>query len=167
MSPRVYERKFDWDEARHLRAGGLTYAAIAERFGVTTQAVVFACDDEARARQRVRHAAWRASGRCADCGTQNTKDSERCIACAGKARRTRFRYDASGQLIAVRCAICKSWKPSSEYAKNAAESEGLHAQCRNCNTAMKRRWRAANREWQRASDREYRRRRRAQAKVAA
>lgn len=36
-------RTFDYGEARRLRGTGLTYPAIAERFGVTAEAVRYAC----------------------------------------------------------------------------------------------------------------------------
>ncbi len=50
LRPRA--RRFDWDEARQLRASGLSYSAIAKRLGVSSQSVRLACDDTARVRER-------------------------------------------------------------------------------------------------------------------
>lgn len=52
-------RRFDHDEARRLRAGGLVYAAIAERLGVSISAVRVACDEEAWAETQEAKRRWR------------------------------------------------------------------------------------------------------------
>lgn len=45
-------RAFDWDEAKRLRATGLTYKQIGERLGVSAHSVNCACNPALRRRQR-------------------------------------------------------------------------------------------------------------------
>lgn len=50
VAPAVRARKFDHDEALELRNAGATLGELADRYGVTHQAVHFATDQRARAR---------------------------------------------------------------------------------------------------------------------
>lgn len=59
---------------------------------------------------------------------------------------------------------CKQWKPRSEFPRGT-KADGLHGECRSCQTEIKREWREKNRERERAYDRE--RKRALRQKVAA
>lgn len=45
-------RAFDWDEAKRLRAQGLTYKEIGEHLGVSSHAAMCACNEKVRRKQR-------------------------------------------------------------------------------------------------------------------
>lgn len=51
-------RKFDHDEARRLRAEGMTYTELARRMGVNFTAVKRVCDEEVRKRMDAEAARW-------------------------------------------------------------------------------------------------------------
>lgn len=86
MSRRVYVRRFDWDEARRLRSEGMSYPKIADMFGVTPEAVRYACDDEARAKMNAYSTEWKRGGKCVDCGAQCTRNHARCASCRALAQ---------------------------------------------------------------------------------
>lgn len=145
---RVYRRRFDHDEARRLRnEEGLSYTALAKRFGVSPTAVQRVCDLDVRTRMeetRRRHLYTA----CSVCGGPASKyvrpTSPRpdgvvlCTRCAAKENRTRFRYDELGALAAVRCTTCKRWLEPGEFCRARGKSESLHGSCRACNTAHRR-----------------------------
>jgi ribosomal protein L37AE/L43A len=136
VSPRVYERKFDWDEARQLYVSGVALKDIAERFGVTYNAVRLAVNDEARKRAREYLANWQRSGVCPDCGTQTTRRATtgdtRCIDCASRRRATSVRSTA------LLCSGCRKWKPDDDFplnrVKRGKQRRGRHNFCRACST---------------------------------
>lgn len=76
MAGRVYERKFDWGEARRLRKRGWSYARIAEKLGVSEAVVNRVCDPRAKAMMdmqaleyRQRHGnAYTGKAACEGCG---------------------------------------------------------------------------------------------------
>lgn len=163
MTPRVYERKFDWDEARRLRAQGLSYGEIGRRLGVSATAIQRVCDAAYHARDRARLAAQARRGICVDCGApashNYSRPVARCKPCAD-ARRPKVK---DGQAY---CPTCKTWKPLSDFSPSKQKTNrGVHGECKSCQAARRQAWREANRERQRAYDRE--RRRRQRAKVAA
>lgn len=136
-------RRFDWDEARRLRAKGWTYPALADRFEVSKMAVRLACNDGARARNRARNAAYQSSGVCPECGGQATRHygplgQRRCKSCAGKARATNVRDGT------LRCKTCREWKPDDAFPFNRAGSKahrGRHDTCRVCSTKLRQAYR--------------------------
>lgn len=169
MSPRVYVRKFDWDEARRRHAAGESQAALAREYGVSAAAVHLAVNDEARAREREYRAQWQRSGVCPDCGTQSTRRggsgrSARCLRCAGKLRTFTARPD---ELL---CSHCKAWKPDEEFylgqAKKLIARRGRKHQCRSCDNAARKDYRKRNREADNAYQRKYKKKRR-RARMAA
>jgi hypothetical protein len=141
MSPRVYTRKFDWEEARRLHAGGLSYQKIADRFGVSATAVMFACDDRARERMHAYVSEWQRQGVCVDCGGQCSRKFARCVACASALRATTV---GDGVL---RCVNCREWKPDDEFPmgqNRTALRRGRHNNCRACQTVLRRAYRDRN-----------------------
>jgi hypothetical protein len=141
---RVYTRKFDWDEARRLYDGGLSYAAIGVRLGVSHGAVYFALNEAARKRMAARNSQWQREGVCAECGTGCSRNASRkvtrCSVCANKRRATTVRENE------LSCRCCKEWKPYNAFPMggNHARS-GRHHDCRVCLTEAKRAWRERNR----------------------
>lgn len=160
--PRVYVRKFDWDEARQLRAQGWSWQRLADRFGVSTTAVARVCDEATRERLAANLERWQRGGVCDDCGGPMNRisrraGSKRCKSCAYQAALTTVRGDS------VWCYDCKQWKPRSEFQANRSTRKtagGIHRQCRACNTAAKREWRHRNPGHEAATQKAWRQRRR-------
>lgn len=140
-------RKFDHDEARRLRAEGQTYAALAERFGVTTNAIYIVCNPAGRA------AAYAASRRyhehvCAYCGEKCSwnrfanlhHDVPRCHRCFA------LQQGSSAKPDVLHCWACKQWKPDDDFPMtggpaNQIARRGRHRQCRSCNTKARQAYR--------------------------
>lgn len=145
MSPRVYVRKFDWDEARARREAGESYAAIARALGVSATAIRFACDPGEYARARRGNALFQRSGVCVDCGGACSRNCSRpvsrCGRCAALALVTSVRPDA------LQCVGCREWKPDDAFPSNRAEPHrrNRHGQCRACQTRNKRAYRERTR----------------------
>lgn len=143
--PRVYVRKFDWDEARRLRSEGMTYQDIAERFGVSDMAVYLACNEDARTAQNQRSSGWQKSGICPVCGGRASRNAatgqHRCRSCASKAAATSVRETT------LLCKKCRQWKPDVDFhlKRSNAHRRERHCYCRSCTTIEKRRWRERNR----------------------
>lgn len=141
--PRVYERKFDWDEARRLHDGGLTYAEIARRLGVSNQSIRYACVPGEYERMLTAKKALQASGVCPDCGTRTTRmaggRSRRCKDCAAKAA-VRMK-DGN-----VWCPTCKQWKPLRAFSPSrSGGGRPVHNECKSCQAERRREWRARKR----------------------
>lgn len=165
MSPRVYVRKFDWDEARRRHAAGEPLKWIARDIGVSVAAVWRVVDERHRARMNARASAFQVigTGTCVDCGGGCTRYRVRCPRCAAIARATTVRETE------LQCTRCREWKSDDAFPHNRAGSRarrGRHDACRSCQTTIKREYRRKHREKANAYDREYKRRRRAQ-QVAA
>ncbi len=143
---RVYERKFDWDDARRLHADGVSYAELGRRFGVTARAVRRVCDEEFRARDAARSAEWMRGGTCPDCGVQTSRtsraDSHRCQACAAMALATSVRETT------LRCQTCREWKPDDSFPRHKGKiaRRGRHKQCTACVTVARRIYRHSHPE---------------------
>lgn len=140
MSPRVYTRKFDWDEAARMHASGMSKAAIARQLGVSTTAVAIALDPEMRERYARRAHEWTRDGRCPDCGGKATRHGPKqlhCRRCASLRRITTVREDT------LRCTTCKTWKPDEDFPSDRSQPHRRNRsrQCRPCQTIAKRRWR--------------------------
>ena len=160
--PRVYERRFDWDEARRRHAAGESLTALAHEYGVSPMAVYYAVNDEARARMAARNGRWVREGVCPDCGTQttrhNAREDRRCRNCSAIAQATTVRDDE------LQCVTCKEWKPDDQFPgdRKRIARRGKHRQCRTCQTKARRDHRHRNREAENAYQREYKARRRAE-----
>lgn len=161
---RVYQRKFDWDEARARRAAGESYRALARAYGVSINGMMRACDPRHKQRIDARRDAMQASGVCEHCGKQGiTSAAHRrktspaadgrvlCMACRSVAKRTRFRYE-NGALVAVQCALVdcahgERWQPLENFPGGVGyrdvRAKGVHGLCRDCNTRTRRRHRQA------------------------
>lgn len=134
---RVYFRKFDHDEARARHEAGETMAAIAADYGVSYNAIWQVIRD------------WKSQPLaqkrefCVDCGEYCSKPIEghepRCIRCA-----TAHYLATSVRADTLRCTTCRAWKPDTDFSPHTKRyaRRGRHLQCRACNTAAKRAWRA-------------------------
>lgn len=160
---RVYRRRFDWDEARRRYEAGDTVTAIARDFGVSYAAVrrvvvpgAYEADRAAVAR---RMAGEKGRGCCRNCGTPIHLHTERyrggrCYDCAGLARSTTV------SPTTLRCSTCGEWKPDDSFPPKPSlkARRGRHATCHTCDAALKRAWRAANRDVYNERERERKRR---------
>lgn len=106
-------RKFDWDEARRLRAEGLTYREIGERLGVSHHAVNCACDAAVRMRKRAdtkrRLEASRVPCR-GGCGVLVWMQGGRsgyCLSCLGERRRVVRHGTENEYRQGCRCEPCR------------------------------------------------------------
>ena len=166
MSRRQYERRFDWDEARRLYADGLSIRQIALQVGVTWSAVQRVVEPEAYERAAAYSLSRKGKGVCVDCGgptheSSKYQGSTRCTQCATALRVTSAR---DGELL---CFGCKQWKPDDDFPMNRGSRvarRDRHSYCRSCQTVARREYRHRNIEKQRAYDRQYTARRRAEAR---
>lgn len=138
--PRVYERLFDYEEARLRRANGESVANLADEYGVTKNAIYRATTPGRIAWEVEYHRRWRITV-CSVCGGPATKRhgfEPRCIDCFAIANSVTV---GDGEL---RCNTCHEWKPDSAYPWNSAgpkHRRGRHQTCRTCHTELKRRQR--------------------------
>ncbi|MFL5864688.1 MAG: hypothetical protein ACJ780_28660 [Solirubrobacteraceae bacterium] len=182
---RVYQRKFDWDEARARHEAGESYPALARAYGVSVNAMMRACDPRHKQRIDARRDDYQSNGVCDVCGkTGITSAAHRrqtnpaadgrvlCAACRSLAKRTRFRYDDQGVLVAICCSILdcahgERWQPPENFPGGVryrdVRPKGIHNLCRDCNTRTRRKYRRRNREASNAYDRAQRARRKAAA----
>lgn len=149
-------RSFDYDECRALWASGeWMQTELAEKYGVSKQAIRYALYERAREYQLVKQRSYRTP--CVDCATLTYR--KRCRTCAAAAKVTTVR---KGEL---QCTRCRTWKTDDAFPSNRSNQlrRGRHEACRGCQAALKREYRARHREASRAYDREYKRRVRAAA----
>lgn len=147
---RVYERTFDWEEARRLHEEeGLSVRAIARRLGVSTTAMYFAVNPQTYERAKALNAAWQRSGTCEECGGPCTRKAAAyrrgvplCHRCAA------FAYQATNVRPGEqRCITCREWKPNWEFPRNKSRLTGRHSECTPCQTKARTEWR--RRHWAR------------------
>jgi hypothetical protein len=166
--PRVYERKFDHDEARKLRAEGWSYRELAARFGVSDSAILRVCNPQSRAKMEAHSAAWSRRQRqpCrGGCGRLVWHHGRRirsgyCPSCLGKLKTRTVRPDT------LLCTHCGEWKLDEEFpfGRTANKSRrDRHSFCRGCQAEVRREHRQRNREADNAYQRAYKRRKRATA----
>ncbi len=68
------QRSFDWDEARRLHAEGVPMRELARRFDVSKNAILYAVNDEARARASAISSEWQKNGTCPVCGGRSSRN---------------------------------------------------------------------------------------------
>lgn len=146
---RVYQRKFDHDEARARHAASETVIQLARQYGVKEVAVRRVVDARVRARMYATGSRFSMSATCVDCGRrcaryrtgEGVRQEPRCATCAARARRTSVR-DAD-----LYCSSCEKWLPDHAFPhnshKNCRARRGRHRTCRGCLTAQRRAYRAA------------------------
>lgn len=143
INNRKYEHRFDWDQARSLRAAGMSYDSIARRLRVSPNAVARVCDPERYHDMKVAVRNWQRAGRCIDCGALGRTryirkySNGRCKSCATKASATSVREHE------LQCHRCQLWKPDDSFqsCRTRQARRGRHQYCRQCNTEVKREWR--------------------------
>lgn len=143
-------RKFDYDEARRLRAQGMTYAEIGALLGVSGSAIHLACNDAARERNNANSARWtRENARRAcsgGCGrlvwTHMKGRTGYCPTCFARE----IRAADSVRPTLLFCHYCEEWKPDEDFPRRRSliARRGRAAGCRVCQTELKRDWRERN-----------------------
>jgi hypothetical protein len=138
---RVYERKFDHDQARAMRKAGMSLTALAEHFGVSATSIQRACDPEFRKRMDKRTLKYMRERRvpCKTLGcetlvwTTHKDGSGYCQDCE-IARRTAA-DERPGEL---RCTKCGEWKPDEDFRLRRTQTRrGRKSQCRACENATR------------------------------
>jgi hypothetical protein len=137
------QRTFDWDEAKRLRAEGLSYAKIGAALGVSYTAVYLAVNDEQRERQRAYHAAWQKQGpACVDCGKTTSRNRRRAsLRCADCRNAHLIATAPSVHPDTLRCYRCRKWKPDDDFYRSADAKKarrGRKQQCKQCDNTMRR-----------------------------
>jgi hypothetical protein len=153
---RLYERRFDHDEARARHTAGEKILALAIEYGVSETAVSRALDPRRRERDNEATRRWR-TGTCEDCGgpamrlvgaklKHNPDGRTLCLACRSKDRRTAVLVFDNG-VVAVKCLTCKDWLAPARFPKGTRYRDlrpgGFHNSCRTCQTALRRAYREA------------------------
>lgn len=144
--PRVYQRKFDHDEARRRYANGESVRRLAERYGVSTTRIYQIVNPAAGERAAEQSSRWMANGTCRDCGGRASRHSvnetHRCRACADKANRITVRDTE------LQCVTCREWKPDETFPfahnRNTQARRHRHRACRACCTIARRTYRDRN-----------------------
>lgn len=145
---RIYQRKFDHDEARLLHSAGESYSALADRYGVTIQAVRRVCDErvrsdmEALTKEYMRtHFRSPCLGGCGRLVLRGGGKRSGYCRCCSKSRRDAARTDIrEGEL---RCSKCGEWKQDASFPtyRPVAARRGRNSQCRSCHAAVRREYR--------------------------
>lgn len=158
---RVYKRAFDHDEARALREADpkrWTYDALAAHFGVSAVAVCRVVNPAVDGNMRAAATAYLRAHRTpckGGCGAlvwtyANPDRTGLCPACHGAQRAADGVRD--DELL---CRICGEWKPDDDFGgKGVKARRGHRSNCRACETKARRAHRQANREHERAVERE-------------
>jgi hypothetical protein len=143
--PRVYQRRFDWDEAKRLYADRVPIAHIAARLGVSDAAIRRIVIPGKKEIMDAHAAAFAAQPvPCIEgCGRTATRitaryGNGRCRECASITLATSVRPDA------LQCVRCKEWKADDGFPHNRKEQgarRGRHTVCRPCSTSMRREYR--------------------------
>lgn len=147
---RVYQRAFDHDEAKVLRAAGWSYAKLADHFGVSVGAVRRVCDPRVRQRMDQQAAAFIEKQRqpcLGGCGAlvwmhqKNAGRSGLCPTCMAIQKAA-----AGVREDTLRCSKCREWKPDDEFGRQTRPTRrGRRNRCRVCETADRRALRRKNR----------------------
>jgi hypothetical protein len=156
--PRVYERKFDWGEAKRLRAEGLSYEAIGKHLGASRTMIYFVCNPDAYRRMKTKTKHYQRSGRCEKCSAPTSPyryhhktEKLLCGRCA------KLEYLATNVRDGEqRCVTCREWKPFADFPRNRTRLTGRHSSCRPCLTIARREYRHRNPETEAAATKRYR-----------
>lgn len=135
---RVYQRKFDHEEAKARYANGESVMTLARAYGVSDSGMRRVLDPVFGARLQQNSARWMMSGVCADCGKEGvSRKDNRCKDCANAAIATTVRADT------LRCSLCFEWKPDDEFPRSKVNPHrrGRHRMCRSCGSAYRRDYR--------------------------
>lgn len=136
--------RFDWEEARRLRAEEkLPFKEIGRRLGVTESAVERVCNLETLRRSRVKGRSAEERERQRErmtapcpCGRGHywPYNSTRCRTCADEAQITTVREDS------LRCTKCKTWMPDEKFPRNRSQHHrrSRGSECLSCDAARKR-----------------------------
>jgi hypothetical protein len=146
---RVYERKFDHDEARRRHAAGESIAALAREYNVSHTAIRRAVDPITRermalyrAQQFARHGNPYQYWSCPECGEQARK-GRICRGCHVRlVRGGRDLFAADGRMLCVRCG---EYRPADEFGLSShlkALDRGFwRSTCRHCETQIRQAYR--------------------------
>lgn len=156
-------RLFDHEEAVRLRSedpATWTWQALADRYGVTVQAILYAVrrvtDPDWKARQNTYSREYQRENLRAPCEggcgalvwTHVLGRSGFCPACKGAQRAAPNVRDAE-----LRCTRCGEWKPDSEFgAEKRPSRRARRSWCRVCEAAVRRKNRQANPDRERAKN---------------
>ena len=143
MSGRVYERKFDWDEAKRLRKEGMPLARIGALLGVSYAAIDRVTNPVRYAQMRHSNDVYQCSGTCVDCGAtisrNGTKPVARCRPCQARNLTTTVRDET------LRCFRCGEWKPDDAFTLSTSRQYEHRrrriAMCRTCDTRARQAYR--------------------------
>lgn len=133
---RVYQRKFDYDEAKRRRSAGESLTSIAAAFGVSPAAVARATNGRTRAMMDENSRRWLAEHPPRDlceCGREKDRRSARCRACWRASLSPVEVVNAAGH---VWCTSCNAYRPADAFsykAANAHRAFRCHL-CRHCET---------------------------------
>lgn len=148
-------RKFDHDAARTLLQAGFTQGTVAAMLGVSQNAVSRIATPEntrkvsARAKLSYTAPCSKCGGPCVSAEHPSKRGMKQpraiCRSCHGKERRSRFRYDELGQVAAVLCFTCKTFKHPEAFGAGwkfkDVRPEGFHNSCRTCLTQLRQNYR--------------------------
>jgi hypothetical protein len=161
---RVYERAFDHDECRALRAEDpkrWTWKALAEHYDVSIRAIERVLKPHVAERMNAYSLQWTrenkrepCKGGCGALVWMHMKErSGYCPACAGLLRSKTVRPT---ELL---CTRCDDWKPDEAFPanRNTKGRRGRHVTCRVCQTIVRREHRQRNRQAENDRDRAYKR----------
>lgn len=186
---RVYQRRFDHDEARLRYQDGESVAAMAREFGVTESAIWQVVSESTRRCSQRATAAYLARNRvpCDNCGKPGVllphiggkkgrgDGRALCHRCRSDEKIERLRFDLeTAELVAVRCvsldcANGERWQPPENFTNGTRfrwlREGGIHSHCRACQTRARREYRRAHPEVEAAAAARARARRREAAQA--
>ena len=145
--PRVYERKFDWDEAQRLYREGVAITHIANRLGVSHAAVRRIVVPGQKARMANSSAEWvRANSRrhyykskCESCGAACRTGHRLCGNCHYESM-CKPTVDNNGKVFCTKCE--RFLEPDAFTFDSSATERGFRGHfCRACDTAARRAYR--------------------------
>lgn len=168
---RIYQRRFDHDEMKRLRAEDperWTHTALAEHFGVSTSRIKQLLDPKLmeKANKATLEYARRKRKPClGGCGTLVWAHGRRartgyCNSCLDEIEAERRADVREDELL---CLKCQEWKPDSEFPRGRMRNgrrRGKYRRfkdtwCRSCNTAARRNFRKRHPEAHVAYEKRY------------
>lgn len=139
---RVYQRRFDHEEAAKRHHSGESMMSLAREYGVSVTAIERVVKPGKRERMNFYTRRSTMSGVCIDCGkTGITKRSSRCMECSSRSRITTVRPDT------IHCGRCERWLPDDAFRhseKNTPSHRYRNRRCRECETQARKEYRDRN-----------------------